>query len=256
MSSFTIQKGTGVFYLPLEFQLEHGGVLVASQLAFERTGPEDAPVIVVLGGISAGMDVVGWWSDIVGPGLAIDTSTHCVLGIDFLGGAGASTGPSNWQGEGSFPLITSRDQARAIARLLDHLGVERLHRFVGSSYGGMVALAFAELFASRVSGLVLLCAAHRTHPMATAWRSIQRSVVRFGEDRGTPAEGLALARALAMTTYRSTDEFEERFDRSVGLNLVPRNPYSLLERHGLDDAALADAARLDASIFAVPATGA
>ena len=111
MSSFTIQKGTGVFYLPLEFQLEHGGVLVASQLAFERTGPEDAPVIVVLGGISAGMDVVGWWSDIVGPELAIDTSTHCVLGIDFLGGAGVSTGPSNWQGEGSFPLITSRDQA-------------------------------------------------------------------------------------------------------------------------------------------------
>jgi len=48
--------------------------------------------------------------------------------------------------------------------------------------------------------------------MATAWRSIQRSVVQLGEERGTPAEGLAIARALAMTTYRSADEFERRFD--------------------------------------------
>lgn len=212
MSSFTIQKGTGVFYLPLEFQLEHGGVLVASQLAFERTGPEDAPVIVVLGGISAGMDVVGWWSDIVGPGLAIDTSTHCVLGIDFLGGAGASTGPSNWQGEGSFPLITSRDQARAIARLLDHLGVERLHRFVGSSYGGMVGLAFAAEYSERLEGLIAIGAAHESHPMALAWRSLQRRIVRFGKSHGDERTAVALARGLAITTYRSHEEFGQRFD--------------------------------------------
>ena len=109
--------------------------------------------------------------------------------------------------------MTTHDQARAIAAVLDVIGAPSV-TFVGSSYGGMVALAFAELFASRVSGLVLLCAAHRTHPMATALRSIQRSVVRLGEEGGAPAEGLALARALAMTTYRSVDEFERRFDYS------------------------------------------
>jgi homoserine O-acetyltransferase len=48
--------------------------------------------------------------------------------------------------------------------------------------------------------------------MATAWRSVQRRILRFGIDSGRPKEGLQLARALAMSTYRSSEEFEARFD--------------------------------------------
>lgn len=48
------------------------------------------------------------------------------------------------------------------------------------------------------------------------------------------------------------EQFEARFDQTFGLNLIPRNPYSLLERRGLDDAALAETARLDPSVFCVP----
>ena len=106
--------------------------------------------------------------------------------------------------------MTSHDQARAVAAALDELGVSAAS-FVGSSYGGMVALAFAELFPERTARLVILGAAHRTHPMATGIRSVQRSAARLGVDTGQPARGLALARALAMTTYRSPQEFEERF---------------------------------------------
>ena len=46
--------------------------------------------------------------------------------------------------------------------------------------------------------------------------------------------------------------FEELFDKTFGLNLIVRNPYSRLERLGLDEAALTKAATLDASLFAVP----
>jgi homoserine O-acetyltransferase len=55
-------------------------------------------------------------------------------------------------------------------------------------------------------------AADRTHPMATAWRSVQRRILRFAVDCGRPKDGLQLARALAMSTYRSSEEFEARFD--------------------------------------------
>ena len=48
--------------------------------------------------------------------------------------------------------------------------------------------------------------------MATALRSVQRRTVRFGREAGRQSEGLALARSLAMTTYRSATEFEARFD--------------------------------------------
>ena len=173
--------------------------------------PSAAVPTLVLGGISAGRRLGpapfdpgrGWWPGLVGPGAALDPARRALIGVDYLGGTDR---------DASRPLrpVTTRDQARAVAAVLDHLGIARA-AFVGASYGGMVALAFAELFPERTGRLVVLCAAHRTHPMATAVRSVQRAAVGLGVDSGDPARGLSLARALAMTTYRSTREFEERF---------------------------------------------
>jgi len=41
--------------------------------------------------------------------------------------------------------------------------------------------------------------------------AVQRAAATLGAETGHPARGLALARALAMTTYRSIDECEARF---------------------------------------------
>ena len=137
----------------------------------------------------------------VGEGDALDPARRLLIGIEFLGGTTEA---------GLLRPVTTHDQARAIAAVLDDLAVPAVS-LVGASYGGMVALAFAELFPERVSRLVVLCAAHRTHPMATAVRSLQRAAATLGSESGAAARGLSLARALAMTTYRSTREFEERF---------------------------------------------
>ena len=190
----------------------------ASSRLSTGTAPLDAPAVhdapavptLVLGGISAGRHLgpasfdsgPGWWPGLIGPGGALDPALRPLIGIDYLGG----TDDSNQ----FIRPVTTHDQARAIAAVLDHLGIG-LASFVGSSYGGMVALAFAELFPHRTGQLVILCAAHRTHPMATAVRSVQRAVVDLAVDSGDTARGLSLARALAMTTYRSAREFEERF---------------------------------------------
>jgi homoserine O-acetyltransferase len=95
--------------------------------------------------------------------------------------------------------------------VLDDLGAPTA-TVVGASYGGLVGLAFAELFPERTSKLLVLCAGHRAHPMATGIRAIQRAIIRLGMDAGLDEEAVVIARALAMTTYRSTVEFEERFD--------------------------------------------
>jgi len=169
----------------------------------------------VLGGISAGRNVYslqpesqGWWEDAIGPGRALDTDRFRVLGIDFLGGSHRTTGPAEGQ---VFPSISAFDQARVVVDLLDHLGLERLQASLGASYGGMVTLALAQAHAKRVRHAVVLSAAHRTHPMSTAWRSVQRAIVRYALGHGEGPRGLVLARALAMATYRSAREFEERF---------------------------------------------
>jgi homoserine O-acetyltransferase len=206
----------GVFHLPARLSLHHGGSLEQPSLGWRLAGRADAPIVLALGGISAHRCVfdvsqprAGWWHEVVGPGLALDSERVRVLGIDYLGGSGQSSGPS---GGGVFPSLSSYDQAQALSLLLDHLQIAQLRAIVGASYGGMVALAFAERFPARVERLVVISGSDRAHPMATAWRSVQRHIVRFASACGRSPEGLELARALAMATYRSPDEFGVRFD--------------------------------------------
>jgi homoserine O-acetyltransferase len=217
--------------------LEHGGVLEGVDLGFTLYGEPGLPLVVVLGGISSGRNITGetgegWWQDLVGEGRAIDPRTSAVLGMDFLGGTGASTGAT---GPG-FPAISTFDQARAVAAVLDHLGVARAHAIVGSSYGGMVALAFAARFGQRLDRQVVMSAAHESHPMATALRSLQRRAVRLGLETGRMEEGLAIARGIAMTTYRTAEEFADRFDavpdRTPDGFCFPVEEY--LEHHGAE----------------------
>jgi homoserine O-acetyltransferase/O-succinyltransferase len=128
--------------------------------------------------------------------------------MDYLGGCGASTGPAVGS---TFPCISSYDQAQAIIRLMDHLQIPKLAAIVGASYGGMVALAFGERYPARVERLIVISGADSAHPMATAWRSVQRNIARLGLAEGCPTQALELARALAMSTYRSPEEFVARF---------------------------------------------
>jgi homoserine O-acetyltransferase len=180
---------------------------------YELVGPSGAPVVVVLGGISATRHVTttdhdptpGWWDDIVGRGRGIDTGQYRVLGVDFLDGG--------WRSDGRPQrIVTTHDQAANVACVLDDLGIDRIHSFVGASYGGMVALAFAERYPDRVESLVAISAPHEPHPMSTALRALQRRIVELGLDTGRGAEALAIARGLAITTYRSAREFADRFD--------------------------------------------
>lgn len=213
----------GVFRLdlPPSWPLEHGGAVADGHLAYEIVGPAGAPLLVVAGGISASCHITatdrcpepGWWQALVGPGRPIDTRTFRVLGFDFLGGNGASSGPGKLTPPRprAFPCISTFDQARALAYLLDALDIERCAGFVGASYGGMVGLAFAALYPRRLGKLIAISAADHSHPQSTAWRTVQRKVVHLAKSRGAEAEGLALARSLAMVTYRSPMEMAQRF---------------------------------------------
>lgn len=161
--------------------------------------PSNHPVIVVLGGISGHADVQAWWPDLVGPGRPVDTTRYRVVGFDFLEAAPGG-GP-----------VTTGDQAQALAWHLDRLGVGGVHALIGASYGGMVALAFAAAFPRRLRTAVVISAAHESDSMTIALRSIQRRIVRLGIAAGQGTEALAIARGLAMTTYRTDEEFRLRF---------------------------------------------
>lgn len=175
------------------------------RLRYRMVGKAGAPVFAVLGGISASRHVAalhsgeaeGWWQVQVGIGKSFDLTQCRVLSFDWVGRDGTLDAP-----------ISTADQADALAVLLDHLDISRLAAIVGSSYGAMVGLAFAERHARLLDRLVVISGADRADPYAAAWRALQRRVLELGRDG---PEAVALARQFAMLSYRTPEEFAARF---------------------------------------------
>lgn len=179
------------------------------RIAYELWGAACAPVVFVAGGISAHRHVAanasdagaGWAQDLVGAGRTLDPAHRRILAFDYIGADGSLDAP-----------IDTADQADAIALLLEALGIDCLAAFIGYSYGAMVGLQLAQRHPARLQRLVAVSGAHRAHPYAAAWRALQRKAVALGQLQCADEQGLSLARQFAMLSYRTPEEFAERFD--------------------------------------------
>lgn len=191
--------------------LGHQGTV---QVAVRLVGPESAPVIIALGGISANRHVAdrilpqtelnaGWWQGVAGADRALDTSRFRVLSFDFF--------PDDPTAQTLTEAVSPETQAKLAEWLCNAFDIQKLHAFVGASYGGMVGLSFAQQFPHRLERVIVACASHRPHPLGAAWRSIQRKIVKMGLATNQPDQALSLARELGMTTYRTAEEFGCRF---------------------------------------------
>lgn len=193
--------------IALELPMRHAGTRRVA-LRYELAGAADAPLVLVAGGISAGRHVranrcdatPGWWEGQAGDGLPLHPSAARVVAFDWLAADGTLD-----------VVVDPSDQADAFALALDALGIERVHAFVGASYGAMVALQFAARHPRRATRIVAISGAHRAHPWSSALRAIQRRAVVLGALQCDERHGLVLARALAMLTYRTPAELDARF---------------------------------------------
>lgn len=199
--------------------LDDGSHLPELVVAWRHDGlaPGEAPQVVVVHALTGSADAAGdWWEPLIGPGRALDTDRVGVLGANLLGGRYGSTGPTSIDPRTGrpfgrdFPAVSTRDQARAQWALLDALSIDEIALVVGGSLGGMVALEVALVRPTAVRHVIPIAAPAATGPMAVAWNHIQIELIEQLGDAG-----LALARELAMTTYRSETDFDERFGRST-----------------------------------------
>jgi len=169
----------------------------------------------------------GWWDAIVGPGKAIDTRMFFVVCANVLGGCYGTTGPRSICPETgrryglSFPKVTVGDWVRLQARLLDRLGVERLHGVVGGSLGGQQVIEWAMAFPERVTRCIVLAASPRLSAQGLAFNAVGRYSIMNDplfaggdyEDGHGPDAGLAAARMLAHITYLSESGMHQKFGR-------------------------------------------
>ncbi len=227
-----ISPDTKILTLSDGILLESGIHLAPVQVAYRTWGTLNSHkdnAVLVCHALTGTADVDSWWSGLLGSGHALDPDHDFVICSNVLGSCYGTTGPASPK-PGSdqpygpdFPDITVRDMVHLQARLLDALGVERLQLVIGGSLGGMQVLEWAACYPERVDTIapIATCGRHSAWciGLSEAQRAAIRADVRWCGGRyqpdNPPQDGLAVARMIAMCTYRCSESFEQRFGRQV-----------------------------------------
>jgi homoserine O-acetyltransferase len=220
------------------FVMHRGGYLASPTVAYETWGTlrgNGDNAIIVFTGLSPSAHAAsspenpsaGWWEDMIGSGLPLDTDRYFVICINSLGSCYGSTGPASVNPETGnvyrtdFPVLTLEDVAEGGFAVVRALGIDHIHTTIGCSMGGMTALAFCVRHPELGGRLLSISSATRALPFSIAIRSLQREMIvkdpkwaggNYDPD-DPPVVGQRLARKMGMMTYRSPREWEQRFGR-------------------------------------------
>jgi homoserine O-acetyltransferase/O-succinyltransferase len=235
---FTVETKTAEFP---SLTLDCGITLLHVEVAYETYGTlnknRDNAILVLhafsgdahAAGISSETGQPGWWSSMIGPGLAFDTDRYFVISSNVLGGCRGTTGPSSIDpstGERyamRFPVITIGDMVRLQKMLIDHLGIEKLLAVAGGSMGGMQALEWTVAYPDSVAAAIPIAATSRHSAQQIAFNEVGRQAIMADPDWNAgnyydshpPARGLAVARMVGHITYMSDASMRAKFGRRL-----------------------------------------
>jgi homoserine O-acetyltransferase len=221
-----------------QFRMHRAGFIESPTLAYETWGELNSAkdnAILIFTGLSPSAHATscaedpapGWWEEMIGSGLPIDTDRFFVICVNSLGSCFGSTGPASVNLETGkryrlgFPVLTLEDVAESAWLVVQYLGIDCLHSVVGCSMGGMTGLALCVRHPESTRSFVSISSATRALPFSIAVRSLQREMIRSDPKwkKGDykvgkpPITGQRLARKLGMITYRSAEEWAQRFGR-------------------------------------------
>jgi homoserine O-acetyltransferase len=236
------------------FSMHRAGHLESPTMAYETWGElNDANdnAVLIFSGLSPSAHAAsseddmsaGWWEDMIGSGKPIDTDTHFVICVNSLGSCFGSSGPASINPETgeryrlTFPVLTLEDVAEAAFLVVESLGIDNLHTVIGCSMGGMSGLAYCVRHPDAVSRFVSISSAARALPFSIAVRSLQREMIRSDpkwqsgnyDPADPPITGQRLARKLGMMTYRSAEEWAQRFGRERATDIARKEDQFVAE---------------------------
>ena len=179
----------------------------------------------------------------VGPRYALDTARYFIVCVNYIGSCYGSSCPidalSHDQAPlmADFPVVSIRDNVRLQRRLLLELGVTRVELAVGGSLGGMLALEWGACYCDFVQRIAVIAAPALHSGWAIGLGEVGRRAIyadakwragRYPLD-DPPLEGLAVARQLAMISYRSPASLDSKFGRATAAREVkPRQGSQIL----------------------------
>ncbi len=246
---FALENAPGFSPLTLAYEVygrlsgaKDNAILLFHALSGSQHAAGTNPAVPGVGALWREECRTGWWHQFIGPGKPIDTRNFCVICANYLGGCYGSTGPRSPNPRtgkpygGSFPWVTANDIVDSQVRLLDYLGIERLHAAIGPSLGGMLALNLAVRHPGRVKNVIPIAAAmevsllQRIHNFEQICAIEEDPDFRGGDysSRRRPDRGLGLARMISQKTFVSLRSLTLRARKEVlRENRTGRNRYRL-----------------------------
>ena len=190
------------------FYLESGESIDNLNIAYHTFGQINADrdnVILVFHAISGDSDVMRWWPGLFGDDGIYNAQDYFIICANALGSPFGTSKPIDL----NFPYFTIRDVVAAHMLLLSELGISHIHTAIGGSFGGYQALEFSYSYTGQVDHLILLATSAKESAWGIAIHESQRIALQtdstFGDAEGGLA-GMKAARAIAMLTYRTSQE--------------------------------------------------
>ena len=215
--------------------LDCGVTLAPVNVAYETWGALNAArsnAVLVLHAFSGdahagGED--GWWSNMIGPGLAFDTDRYFVICSNVIGGCRGTTGPGSVDPQTgcpfamAFPAITIADMVRLQKQLIDHLKIDKLLCVAGGSMGAMQALQWIVSYPDSVVSAIPIAGTARHSAQQIAFNEVGRQAIMADPDWNEgnyyggqpPARGLSVARMVGHITYMSDESMRQKFGRRL-----------------------------------------
>ncbi|MCC7363945.1 MAG: homoserine O-acetyltransferase [Dehalococcoidia bacterium] len=213
-----------------------GGATIRAEVAYERYGrlsPAGDNAIVVCHALTGSAHAAGengWWAPLIGPGSTFDTDRYAVYCANIVGSCYGTTGPESVDPAtgkpyaGTFPAVSVGDMVALQRLAFAELGVRSIVTAAGGSLGGMQVTEWAAQAPELVRSIIPIASVLAHEPWQIAFNEVARQAIRndvsfhngdYAAHGTSPDAGLALARMIAMISYRSAMSFDERFGRAT-----------------------------------------
>jgi homoserine O-acetyltransferase/O-succinyltransferase len=214
----------------------------------------------------------GLWDHVIGPGNIIDTDKYFVIASDSLTNVSGdknprviTTGPASMDPDRPgerygmrFPIVTIADFVNTQKRLLDSLGIRKLHAVMGYSMGGMQALEWAARYPDMVERAIPVVPQAEQGPYNIELKDVVMSAIKLDPNwnkgdyygKAEPEEGLFVAYKafkMTVTSYQPLERDYGRIWAEIGKNPAKSMDYKFAVQAAVDREARSAAKNFDAN---------
>jgi homoserine O-acetyltransferase/O-succinyltransferase len=219
-----------IYKHPFPFQLENGEWLPEIELAYTTYGQlneDKSNVVWVCHAFTGNANPSDWWSGLIGEKRKFNPRDYFVICVNVLGSHYGSTNALSINPLTSepyyhdFPFVTLRDVVNTFIILRKHLEIDQIQYLLGGSLGGQQALEWGIIEPAIIKKMILFSSNAIHSPWGIAFNESQRMAISNDptwEQRHPNAgmEGMKVARAIALISYRNYDTYNRTQSRDEG----------------------------------------